>query len=168
MNLLLDLIEDRRLLAAAAGAIAIVAAAFLPWATTPTPTPLGPQSETGVQAGGKITFIVGLVALGLVFAYTRLRQADLAIGAGLVALACAGVAVAYAADVDAAAQRVIARLYSTPGALLDPNAVRTVPAGARVAGGVWVTVAGAVAVAGAVVALLAGVRRGAETPAPPG
>jgi hypothetical protein len=154
MQSLLALIEDRRLLAAVGGAAVIVAGAFLPWATTRVPF-VGPVSESGVQSIGKVTFVLGGVALALAIAYVKLRQRDLAALAAAAALACAGLAIAYIADVNAATPRVVARLLSGGGTPIDPRAT-SVQFVARPGPGAWLTVAGAASVALATALLLLG------------
>lgn len=132
MNLALALIADRRLLAGAAGAIAIVAGSFLPWSHTEVI--LGELTEYGVSTSGKVTFVLGLVALGLVLAHASLRHADLAAGAGLAALVCLGLAVSYRMSLARAGARVTSGL-DVAGA-----------SHARAGAGVWVVIAGGVAV----------------------
>lgn len=141
MTLLLELLGDRRLLAAVGGAIGVAVGAFLPWALVATP--VGDVVERGVETSGKIALALALVGLGLLVAHAHLRHRDLAIAAGLAALACAGIGIAYLLDLDAAGLRLAARAR-VPAAFI-----------ARGASGVWVAIvsAGVATVASAALAL---------------
>lgn len=149
VNTILALVEDRRLLTAAGGAVAIVVGSFLPWSHTDVI--LAEITEYGVNASGRITFVLGLVSLAAVLAYASLRHADLAAGAALPALASIGLAVHYQRTIAGAGLRAAARESGT-------GAFR-----ATTGAGVWVVVAGGAALVAAVVILLASRRR--ETPA---
>ena len=162
MNLLIALIEDRRLGLAAAGAIAIVAGSILPWIRVPQPL-IGVTTGYGLQDEGKVTIVLGGLALVLVFAYARLRQRDLAIGAGLAGLAAAGLAAAYMTDLERNAARVIARLLSGGDAPIDPGALASFPA--RAGAGLYVIFGGAAVLAAASITLMIRARgtSGSET-----
>lgn len=150
MNLALALIADRRLLAGATGAMAIVAGSFLPWSHTDVI--LGSLTEYGASTSGKVTFVLGLVALGLVLARASLPHADLAAGAGLAALAALGLTVSYRMSLARAGARVTSRLEFA-GAFQ-----------ARAGAGVWVVIAGSTVAAVSCLLLL---RRSEEEVAPP-
>lgn len=138
------LIEDRRLALAAAGALAIVGGAAAPWAHIGSP--LRPLTELGLDSNGKITILCGAIALGLVVAYTRLRQRDLAVSATVLALIAAGLAVSYALDVREASARVVRRV-------LESGSGADIAFGAKTGAGIWVTIGGAAAVCFACLAL---------------
>ncbi len=139
------LIEDRRLLAATTGALAIIGGAFAPWAHIASP--LRPITELGLDADGKITILCGTLALGLVAAYIRLRQRDLIAGAGLLALIALGYVVAYEIGLRRASARVLARILEVaPGSIEGSFGVRT-------GAGVWVSAAGSALLAAAALLL---------------
>lgn len=140
MNLLLAFIEDRRLGLAGMGALAVVVGSALPWLYVPQPL-IGSAIGYGYQDEGKLTVLLGVLALILLLGYARVRGRDLAVGAALCGLGAAGLAVWYATRVPENAARVIARVFSTGSAPLDPSAV--VPFPARLGVGVWVVMAGA-------------------------
>lgn len=139
MNLLAFL-EDRRLGLAGIGALAIVVGSALPWLRVPQPL-IGAATGYGLQDEGKLTVLLGALALALLLAFARLRARDLAVGAALCGAGAAGLAAWYATRIPENAARVIARAFSAGGAPLDPSAV--VPLPARLEAGVWVVVAGA-------------------------
>ncbi|MGH2792693.1 MAG: hypothetical protein ACRDKG_00155 [Actinomycetota bacterium] len=140
MNLVLAFIEDRRLGLAAMGALAVVVGSALPWLYVPQPL-IGSSTGYGLQDEGKITVILGVLALVLLVAYARVRGRDLVLGALACGLGAAGLTVWYASRTELNAARVIARLFTTGGTPLDPSSV--VPFPARIAAGVWVVLAGA-------------------------
>lgn len=140
MNLVLAFIEDRRLGLAAMGALAVAVGSALPWLYVPQPL-IGPATGYGLQDEGKLTVLLGVLALVLLIAFVRVRGRDLALGAAVCGLGAAGLAAFYATRVPENAARVIARLFSSGGAPLDPSAV--VPFPARLGAGVWVVVGGA-------------------------
>ena len=140
MNLVLAFIEDRRLGLAAMGALAILVGSALPWLYVPQPL-IGASTGYGLQDEGKITVILGVLALVLLVAYARVRGRDLVLGTLLCGLGAAGFAAWYASRTELTAARVIARLFTTGGRPLDPSGV--VPFPARIGAGVWVVVGGA-------------------------
>jgi hypothetical protein len=145
---LVALVEDRRLAAATLGALAIVGGSAAPWSHVP----LGPVefTELGLEADGKVTIVLGALALVLLGAYAFLRQRDLAGGAALAALVVAGLAAAYEVNVRRASGRVGARI-----AAVDPGAV-TSQFAARTGVGLWICLAGATLLAGAALSIVAG------------
>jgi hypothetical protein len=162
VNLLVAFIEDRRLGLAGLGALAIAVGSVLPWIRVPQPL-VGITTGYGLQDDGKVTIVLGLLALALIVAHARLRQRDLAIGASLLGLAAAGLAAAYIADLDRNAARVIARLLAGNDAPIDPGAIASFPA--RIGVGIYVIFGGAavLALAGAALTVRA---RGKTEPAP--
>ncbi|MGH2784643.1 MAG: hypothetical protein ACRDJ1_05245 [Actinomycetota bacterium] len=140
MNLVLAFIEDRRLGLAGMGGLAIVVGSAMPWLYVPQPL-IGSSTGYGLQDEGKITVILGALALILLVAYARVRGRDLLLGALACGLGAAGFTAWYASRSDLNAARVIARLFTTGGTPLDPSSV--VPFPARIAAGVWVVLAGA-------------------------
>lgn len=157
MSVLLAFVEDRRLGLAAMGALAIVVGSALPWLAVPQPL-IGSATGYGLQDEGKITVVLGVLALVLLLAFARVRGRDLLAGAAVCALGSAGLAVWYASRSELNAARVIARMFSAGGTPLDPSAV--VPFPARVGAGVWVVIAGSAVLALCVAALsLRGVGR---------
>lgn len=142
--------EDRRLGLAAMGALAIAVGSLLPWIHVPQPL-IGTLTGSGLQEDGKVTVLLGALALGLLVAYARLRQRDLAVGAGVAGLAAAGIAAYYIADLTHHAARVIARLLSGGAAPIEPSQVAAVPA--RAGAGIFVVFAGAALMAVTVLAL---------------
>lgn len=144
MNLLLPFIEDRRLGLAAMGALAVIAGSALPWLYVPQPL-IGSATGYGLQDEGKLTVLLGVLALVLLVAFARVRGRDLAVGAAACGMAAAGLAAFYATRVPENAARVIARVFSSGGAPLDPSAV--VPFPARLGPGVWVVIGGAAVLA---------------------
>ncbi len=162
MNLIVAFIEDRRLGLAAIGSLAIVAGSILPWIRVPQPL-VGIATGYGLSDDGKVTIVLGLLALGLIVAYARLRQRDLAVGAGLLGLAAAGLATAYISDLNRNAARVVARLLAGNDAPIDPGQIASFPAQRGV--GIYVIFGGAaVLVAAAAVLTLRG--RGTTGSAP--
>src|SRR5438477_763271 len=123
MNLVVAFIEDRRLGLAAIGALAILVGSVLPWIQVAHP--LGVATGYGLQDDGKITVLLGAGALGLIIAYARLRQRDLALAAGLFALGAAAFAGAFLADLHPHAALVIARLLAGDQNPIDPGQVGT-------------------------------------------
>jgi hypothetical protein len=161
VTLLLAILEDRRLGLAALGALAVAVGSAMPWIHVPQPLS-GSATGYGLQDDGKITIVLGALALGLVLAYARLRQRDLVIGAALAGLGAAGFAGAYLADLNRNAARVMARIL-TGGVPIDAGAVAEFPA--RAGPGPWVVIGGAALLAAAVAALM--LRAGETTePAP--
>lgn len=160
MNLLLVFLEDRRLGLGAMGAIAVVVGSALPWLYVPQPL-IGSATGYGLQDEGKITVLLGVLALGLLLAFARVRGRDLAFGAALCGLGGAGLAAWYATRPEENAARVLARAFSTGSAPLDPSAI--VPFPARLGAGVWVVIGGAAAL---VVCSAALSLRGTETSEP--
>lgn len=140
MNLLLAFIEDRRLGLGAMGAMAIIAGSAMPWLYVPQPL-IGSATGYGVQDEGKITVLLGALALGLLIGLARVRGRDLALAAAVCGLAAAGIAGWYATRSAENAARVLARAFTSGGAPLNPDAI--VPFPARIGGGVWVVIAGA-------------------------
>jgi hypothetical protein len=151
VNLFVAFLEDRALGLAAGGSLAVVVGSALPWINVSQPI-IGTTVGYGLQEDGKITVLLGVLALGLIVAYARLRQRDLTIAAAGSALAAAGFAAFYVSDLPSHAARVIARLLSGDQPPLDPTQVAAVPA--RAGAGIYVVFAGAAVVAAAVVALM--------------
>lgn len=139
MTFLLALIDDRRLGLAAIGALGVTVGSALAWIRVPQPL-TGAATGYGLQDDGKITILLGLLALGLVLAYVRLRQRDVVIGAALAGLAAAGIAAAYLANLNRNAARVMARLL-TGGVPIDAGSIAEFPA--RAGAGPWVVIGGA-------------------------
>ena len=150
MNLILAFVEDRRLGLGAMGALAITIGSALPWLYVPQPL-IGSATGYGVQDEGKLTVLLGVLALVLLVAFARVRGRDLAVGAAVCGLGAAGLAVYYTTRIPENAARVIARVFSSGGAPLDPSAV--VPFPARLGAGVWVVIGGAAVLVIASVAL---------------
>ena len=140
MNLVLAFIEDRRLGLAAMGALAVAVGSALPWLYVPQPL-IGSATGYGLQDEGKLTVLLGVLALVLLVAFVRVRGRDLAVGAAACGLGAAGLAAYYATRIPENSARVIARIFSTGGAPLDPSSV--VPFPARLGAGVWVVIGGA-------------------------
>jgi hypothetical protein len=143
-----SLVEERRLAVATAGALAIIAGSAAPWAHVPHGT-LSATTELGLDADGKITLLLGILALGLVGAYTFLRHRDLAVGAALAAAGSGAYAIVYALDVRRASAEVTARMFQT-----SPDAVK-VQFEASTGIGVWTVIVGAFVLVAACIALLA-------------
>ncbi len=160
MNLLLAFIEDRRLGLGAMGAVAVIVGSALPWLLVPQPL-IGSATGYGVQDEGKITVLLGALAVGLLIALARVRAPDLAIAAAVCGLTAAGVAAWYATRSEENAARVLARAFTSGPAPLNPDAI--VPFPAQVGGGVFVVISGGVVLAVASVMLSL---RGAGTSAP--
>jgi hypothetical protein len=154
VTVLLAILEDRRLGLAALGALAVTVGSALPWIRVPQPL-AGTATGYGLQDDGKITILLGVLALGLVLAYVRLRQRDLVIGAALAGIGAAGFAAAYLADLNRNAARVMARIL-TGGVPIDAGAVAEFPA--RAGPGPWVVIGGAalLAIAAGALTLRAG------------
>lgn len=144
---LVHLVENRRLAIATAASLAIIAGSAAPWAHVPQGV-LGTMTELGLDADGKITLLLGVLALGLVAAHAFLGHRDLLVGAALAAAGSAAYAVVYAADVRRASAAVTARLLQT-----SPDAV-SVRFEASTGIGVWTVIAGGVALAAVCVALI--------------
>jgi hypothetical protein len=151
VNLFVAFLEDRALGLAAGGSLAVVAGSALPWIHISQPI-IGTTVGYGLQEDGKVTILLGVLALALVVAYARLRQKDLAFGAAAAGLAAAGFAGYYISDLPRGAARTLARLL-VPGDAppLDPRQVAAVPA--RAGAGVFVVFAGAALLTAAVVAI---------------
>lgn len=162
MTFVVAFIEDRRLGLAGLGAVAIVVGSILPWIHVPQPL-IGTVTGTGLQEDGKVTVLLGVIAMGLLVAYARLRQRDLALGAGAAALAAGGIAGFYVADLTHHAARVIARLLSGGDAPIEPDQIAAVPA--RTGVGVFVLFAGAALLVVTTLALTIR-ERGTTEPAP--
>jgi hypothetical protein len=143
-------LEDRRLGLAAIGALAIMVGSVLPWIQVSQPL-IGISTGYGLQDDGKVTVLLGAVALGLIVAYARMRQRDLALAAAAAGLGAAGFAAAFMADLPRNAARVIARLLAGDQHPIDPGQVASFPA--RAGAGLYVVFGGAALLAGAVVAL---------------
>jgi hypothetical protein len=150
VNFIVAFLEERPLGIAALGAIAIVVGSVLPWIHVPQPL-IGVTTGNGLQEDGKITILLGLLALGLLVAYARLRQRDLALSAGVAGLVSAGIGGFYLAQLTQHAARVISRLLSGGGPSIDPSQVAAVPA--RAGAGLFVVFAGAALLAASVFAL---------------
>ena len=140
MNLVVAFIEDRRLGLAGIGALGIVVGSTLPWILVSQPL-IGNATGYGLQDDGKITIVLGALAMALVVAYARLRQRDLAIGSALCAAGAAALAAVFTADLHRNAARVIARVLAGDQAPVDPGQVASFPARAGV--GLFVVFAGA-------------------------
>jgi hypothetical protein len=162
MNTIVAFIEDRRLGLAAIGAAAIVAGSIFPWIRVPQAV-IGTTTGYGLQDDGKVTIVLGLLALILIIAYARLRQRDLAIGAGLLALASAGLAAAYLSDLDRNAARVVARLLAGGDAPVDAGQLASFPA--KAGAGIYLIFVGASFLVIASAALVVGGREPAPSPA---
>jgi hypothetical protein len=133
----------------------------MPWLQVPQPL-IGAATGYGLQDEGKLTVLLGILALILLIAFARLRARDLAIGAALCGLGAAGLAAWYATRIEHNAARVLARAFSGGGsAPLDPGTI--VPFPARLGAGIWVTIGGAVVLVVCSVALSL---RGSGTSAP--
>jgi hypothetical protein len=146
----IGVVEDRVALTGVLGAVAVVVGSALPWAVVPTV--LGTVTEAGLEANGKLTLVTGILALVFLVAGLRLAGRDLPVAAALAGLASAGIAFAYLLDVRASSARVLARLLEGRGTL-DPNAIGTRFL-ARPGAGVWVAIAGGLAVAVSALVLL--------------
>ncbi len=163
MTFLVAFLEDRRLGLAGIGAIAIVVGSVLPWIHVPQPL-IGVITGSGLQEDGKVTVVLGALAVGLLVAYARLRQRDLAFGAVAAGLVSAGIGAYYIADLTHHAARVIARLLSGGEAPIEPSQVAAVPA--RTGAGIFVLFAGAALLTAAALALTIPAR-GTTEPASP-
>lgn len=146
MTLLLEIAADRRLLGGVLGALGVVVGSFLPWAHVSIA--VAELQETGIEAQGKVAVVLGAIALGLVCAHALLRQADLAIGAGILALLCFGLAIWYQVTLLDAGSRAVRRIVPIIGEFRARGGI-----------GVWVTAAGAAACATACAMLALGARR---------
>jgi hypothetical protein len=138
IRFLAAIVEDRRLAASAAGALAIAGGAAAPWARIASP--VKPITELGLDADGKITLLCGCVALVLVVVYAFLRQRDLALGAVAFAGIALGLQIHYEITLRDASSRVVSRLLQVPGGSGPSFAVAT-------GAGLWVGLAGAAVVA---------------------
>jgi hypothetical protein len=162
VNLLVAFLEDRALGLAAAGSLGVVVGSVLPWIRVEQPL-IGTTIGYGLQDDGKVTVLLGVLALVLVLAYARLRQRDLAFGAAGAGLAAAGFAAFFVSDLPRAAARVLARFLAAGQPPIDPRQVQAVPA--QIGAGVYVVFAGVAALTAAVIALT--VREpGTSEPAP--
>jgi hypothetical protein len=141
--LILDITEDRVALTGFFGCVAIITGSALTWASVP----LGFTTVTvsGIEADGKLTLLLGVLALGSLIAALRLPGRDLPVFAALAGLGALAVSLWYARDVRTASAAVVSRLIEGRGAL-DPGAVSE-RFGARPGPGVWVVVAGGAAAA---------------------
>jgi hypothetical protein len=162
VNLIVQFIEDRRLGLAGLGALAIVVGSVLPWIRVSLPL-VGIVTGYGLTDDGKVTLVLGLLALALVVAQARLRQRDVALAAGALGLAAAGLAAAFMADLPRNGAEVLARLLTGNEAPIDPNQVA--PRAAQTGVGVYVIFAGAAILVLACVALTVRAR-GTSEPAP--
>jgi len=162
VTLILAFIEERPLGIAAIGAVAIVVGSILPWIHVPQPL-IGVTTGNGLQEDGKITILLGVLAFGLLVAYARLRQRDLALAAGGAGFVAAAIAGFYVAQLTHNAARVISRLLSGGGPSIDPSQVAAVPA--RAGAGLFVVFAGAALLAASVIALTIR-ERGTTEPVP--
>jgi len=162
VNLFVAFLEDRRLGLAASGALAIIVGSVLPWIQISQPL-IGNTTGYGLQDDGKVTVLLGALALGLIVAYAKLRQRDVAYAAAAAGLAAAGFAAAFIADLPRNAAEVLARLLSGDQPPLDPSQVAAVPA--RAGAGLYLVFAGAALLAGAVISLTVRAR-GTTEPAP--
>jgi len=158
VNFIVAFLEERPLGLAAMGALAIIAGSALPWIHVPQPL-IGITTGNGLAEDGKITVVLGVLALGLLVAYARLRQRDLVVAAGLAGLGAAAFAGVYIADLTHHAARVMARVLSG-GEPLDPGRIAAVPA--RAGAGIYVVFAGAALLAVSVIALTIRARRTSE------
>ncbi|MCA1833139.1 MAG: hypothetical protein ABR548_05060 [Actinomycetota bacterium] len=152
--LVLDITEDNAAMAGVLGCIGIVTGSALTWATVP----IGVTTVTvgGLEANGKLTLLLGVLALAFFIASLRLPGRDLPVLGGAVALGAAAIAGAYWSNVKAASGSVVARLLEGRGTL-DPSAISARFA-ARPGPGLWVVVAGGGVVAVASAILLARAR----------
>lgn len=148
MKVLLALAEDRRLVVAAVSALSLVGGSFMPWSETDII--IARITEYGSSAGGRITFVLGLVALGAVLAYAVLQHADLAVAAAAAALASAGIAGWYRFHLLQAAQRAAAQQETTAAFRAETGA------------GVWMVIGGGLVLAVAVGLAAFGGRRETE------
>ena len=141
--LVLDITEDRVAVSGVLGCIAMVTGSALTWASVP----LGFTTATvgGLEANGKLTLLLGVLALAFFIAALRLPGRDLPVLAGAASLGAAGVAGAYWSNVTAASASVVSRLLEGRGAL-DPSAV-SARFGATAGPGLWVVMIGGAAVA---------------------
>lgn len=162
MNLVVQFIEDRRLGLAALGALAIVVGSVLPWIRVRLPL-VGIVTGYGLTDDGKITVVLGALALALIVAHARLRQRDLAMAAALFGAAAAGLAAAFLADLPRNGAEVLARLLAGNDAPIDANQVA--PRSAQSGVGVYVIFIGAAVLLIACVALTIRAR-GKSEPAP--
>lgn len=153
--LMFMLADDRVVLTGVLGALGIVLGSTLVWAIVPTA--LAPVQESGLEANGKLTLAAGIVAFVFVLTAVRLRGRDLAIGGAVFGAIVIAIGASYIADLKNASARVVARMLSG-GGTLEPGAVGA-RFGARPGPGVWLVVAGGVAVTLASIALLLRARR---------
>jgi hypothetical protein len=162
VNLVVQFIEDRRLGLAGLGALAIAVGSVLPWIRVSLPL-VGIVTGYGLTDDGKVTIVLGLLALALIVAYARLRHRDLAVAAALAGMAATGFAAAFIADLPRNGAEVLARLLAGNDAPIDPNQVASRAAQTGV--GVYVIFAGTVVLVLACAALT--IRsRGTSEPAP--
>jgi len=159
--LILDITEDRAALTGVFGCIAVIAGSALAWASVP----LGFTTMTvaGLEANGKLTLVLGALALAFLVAALRLPGRDLSVLAALSSLGALAVAVAYWHDVRSASASVVSRLIENRGTL-DPGAISARFA-ARPGIGLWVVMGGAAATALAAAALFVRGRATARWPA---
>ena len=126
MNLILAFVEDRRLGLAAMGALALTVGSALPWLYVPQPL-IGSATGYGLQDEGKLTVLLGVLALVLLVAFARVRGRDLVVGAAACGLGAAGLAAYYTTRIPENAARVIARLLSERGSAARPERGGPVP-----------------------------------------
>lgn len=162
MNLVVAFIEDRRLGFAGLGALAIVVGSALPWIRVSLPL-VGIVTGYGLTDDGKVTVVLGVLALALIVAHARLRQRDLAAAAAVLGLAAAGLAAAFIANLPRNGAEVLARLLSGNDAPIDPNQVAARAAQTAVGPYVIFVGAGVLVLACAALTIRA---RGTSEPAP--
>jgi hypothetical protein len=140
MTLLLALLEDRRLGLALLGALALVGGSIAPWIHVPQPL-VGTLTGSGIAEDGKITVLLGAMALACVLAHAVLRARDLVLAAAASGLAAAAVAGLYLSDLGHHAARLVARELLGAAGPVDPASLAEFPARAGV--GPWIVIAGA-------------------------
>lgn len=155
---LVALIEDRRVALGTAGALALIGGSVAPWAHVP----FGPLeiTELGLDADGKVTLVLGALALALVVAFAFLGQRDLAAGAALAAIASAALVIVYEVNLRRASGRVVSGIVA-----VDPGSAG-VQFAARTGIGVWLCIAGAATLAVAAVSMAVAGRSRVRAPTP--
>jgi hypothetical protein len=151
VNLLVRFIEDRRLGLAGLGALGVTIGSALPCLIVPQPL-AGTLTTYGLQDDGKITVVLGVLALLLIVAYARLGHRDLVAGATIASAGAAAIVIWYMAHRSENAAKALARLLGGAGVPVDLQSFDlSLPA--RSGAGLWVVLGGAALVAGAAVSL---------------
>ena len=118
MSLLVKFIEDRRLGLAGLGALGVAVGSALPWLIVPQPL-AGTLTTYGLQDDGKITIVLGVLALVLIVAYARLGHRDLIAGATMASTVSAAIVIWYMTHRNENAAKALARLLGGAGAPVD-------------------------------------------------